>query len=131
MGWVAVKQQKVKRDDGYVWVLPGEPIPEADKWPNRQAWVNMKSIKWVDGPADSTGPPAPAQGSTEPPTTPAPDATDTGPTGATDRLTEEFLDGLGRKEITSIGSERFGLKLSARSSKGKLIAAVLGAQQEA
>jgi len=51
MGWIAGKQQKVKRDGKYVDVAPGDPIPEAEFWPNRNAWERQGYIRLVGSPS--------------------------------------------------------------------------------
>jgi hypothetical protein len=47
MKWVAGKRQRVKRDGEYVWVEPGDPLPEADTWPNRESWERQGFIRKV------------------------------------------------------------------------------------
>jgi len=47
MGWIAGKRQRVKRDGEYVWVEPGDPIPEAEYWPNRKSWERQGFIRHV------------------------------------------------------------------------------------
>ena len=54
--WIAKKQQQVKRGGTYVTVYPGDPIPEADTWPNQKTWIDGGFIKWVE-----RGAPAPAK----------------------------------------------------------------------
>lgn len=48
--WISRKTQKVKRGSLYVTVRPGEPIPEAQYWPNRDAWERMGFIQWLNRP---------------------------------------------------------------------------------
>jgi len=45
--WIAGKRQRIKRDGGYVEVSPGDPIPEAEHWPNRTAWERQGYIRSV------------------------------------------------------------------------------------
>ena len=47
MGWIATKAQTIKRGGNYVQVKPGDPVPEAEHWPNRPAWVRMGFIKYI------------------------------------------------------------------------------------
>jgi hypothetical protein len=53
MGWIATKKQKIKRDGKYVEVQPGDPVPEAEQWPNQQAHVDMGYIRWLPRDTDS------------------------------------------------------------------------------
>lgn len=48
MPWIAMKEQKVKRDGRYVVVKPGDEIPEAEFWGNRNVWIRQKFIKWME-----------------------------------------------------------------------------------
>lgn len=43
--WIAGKRMKIKRDGGYVWVDPGDPVPEAKFWPNRSPWIRGGFIR--------------------------------------------------------------------------------------
>lgn len=45
MGWIALKRQKVQRGGRVVEVQPGDPIPEAEHWPNRPAWIRRGYIR--------------------------------------------------------------------------------------
>ena len=47
MPWVALRKQNIKRDGEYVDVEIGDEIPEAEFWPNRNAWVRTKRIAEV------------------------------------------------------------------------------------
>lgn len=47
MGWIAMRTMKVKRGSATVTVHRNDPVPEAENWPNRQAWERCGSIKWV------------------------------------------------------------------------------------
>lgn len=47
MGWVVAKPIKIKRDDVYVDLLPGDACPEAANWPNLKAWERTKYVKFV------------------------------------------------------------------------------------
>lgn len=47
MGWIATKAQKIKRDGKYIDLKPGDPVPEAETWPNREAWERWGYIKRV------------------------------------------------------------------------------------
>jgi len=47
MGWVAKKRQKIQRGNKVVWVEPGDPIPEAEYWRNRQIWIDSGHIALV------------------------------------------------------------------------------------
>jgi hypothetical protein len=47
MGWIAGKRQRVKRNGEYVWVNPGDPLPEAEHWPNRSSWERQGYIRQV------------------------------------------------------------------------------------
>lgn len=49
--WLAKKDQNI----GTRFVNSGEPIPEADEWSNRAAYVGSGFLEWVDDP-----PPTPA-----------------------------------------------------------------------
>ncbi|HUX46411.1 MAG TPA: hypothetical protein VMV58_00225 [Desulfosporosinus sp.] len=44
MGWIAVKAQTVRRNGEYVKIKPGDPVPEAEFWPNRRMWERQKFI---------------------------------------------------------------------------------------
>lgn len=46
MGWVAARKQKIRRDGKYIQVFPGDPIPEADFWPNLQAHIDQHYVRW-------------------------------------------------------------------------------------
>jgi hypothetical protein len=41
----AVKRQMIKRDGGYVWVQPGDEVPEAGSWPNLKALIRQRFIR--------------------------------------------------------------------------------------
>ncbi len=45
MGWIAGKRMKIKRGRENVWVNPGDPVPEAETWPNRSAWERTGHIR--------------------------------------------------------------------------------------
>lgn len=47
MAWVAGKEQTIKRDGAYVVVKPGDSVPEAEFWPNRNAWMRQGYIREV------------------------------------------------------------------------------------
>jgi hypothetical protein len=51
--WIAGKRQRIKRDGEYVWVDPGDPVPEAEHWPNRNAWERQGYIRRIKGHAAS------------------------------------------------------------------------------
>lgn len=44
MTWVA--RRKMKVGDGHRW--PGDPVPEAEHWTHRDAWVSQGRLEWVD-----------------------------------------------------------------------------------
>jgi hypothetical protein len=46
--WVAAKAQLIQRGKCYVNLKPGDPVPEAEKWPNRRAYERQGLIKWVE-----------------------------------------------------------------------------------
>lgn len=48
MPYVALKRQTIKRDGSYVQVYPGDPVPEAEFWPNKKSWIRQKFIKFVE-----------------------------------------------------------------------------------
>lgn len=56
MGWVAGKRQRVKRKGKYVWVDPGDPVPEAEHWPNRESWERQGYIRRVNASGKPVGP---------------------------------------------------------------------------
>lgn len=44
--WIAGKRMKIKKSDGsYAMVDPGDPVPEADDWPNKSPWIRGGFIK--------------------------------------------------------------------------------------
>ena len=45
--WIAGKKQRIKRDGEYIWVEPGDPVPEAENWPNRASWERQGYIRLV------------------------------------------------------------------------------------
>jgi len=45
--WIAGKKMTIKRNGEHVEVTPGDPVPEADTWPNRDAWENQGYIRLV------------------------------------------------------------------------------------
>jgi hypothetical protein len=45
MGFVAGKRMQIQRDGKPVEVLPGEPVPEAAKWPNLRLWLEYGWVK--------------------------------------------------------------------------------------
>jgi hypothetical protein len=45
--WIAKKEQTIKRGLGYVTIKPGDPVPEAENWPNREMWIQSGYIKCV------------------------------------------------------------------------------------
>lgn len=51
--WVAGKRQKVKRNGVYVWIEPGEDLPEAENWTNQKKLVRWRFIRWIDRPEDT------------------------------------------------------------------------------
>jgi hypothetical protein len=55
--WIARKTQKIKRGKGYVLVRPGDPVPEAEHWPNRDAWERMGYVQYLNRPMPSDVPP--------------------------------------------------------------------------
>jgi hypothetical protein len=78
MGWVANKRQQIRRNGEYVWVNPGDPLPEAEFWPNRSAHVRQKMIREVAmdtpmPPKKVVAPPQPTlPGTSDEPSTPSP-----------------------------------------------------------
>jgi hypothetical protein len=48
--WIARKTQKIKRGKGYVVIKPGDPVPEAECWPNRDAWERMGYVQYLNRP---------------------------------------------------------------------------------
>ena len=53
MGWVAGKVMTIKRKGEYVRVKPGDPIPEAEHWPNRGSWERQKYIRFLNRNTDN------------------------------------------------------------------------------
>ncbi len=43
--WIAGKRMKIKRNGSYVWINPGDPVPEAETWPNRDSWERTGHIR--------------------------------------------------------------------------------------
>jgi hypothetical protein len=54
--WVAGKAQKVRRNGKIVELQPGDPIPEAEHWPNRPAWIRSRHIRWIERPESKSEP---------------------------------------------------------------------------
>lgn len=54
--WIAGKAQKIRRGGKTIEVKPGEPIPEAENWPNRQAWERQGFIRQVADMRKKPGP---------------------------------------------------------------------------
>jgi hypothetical protein len=50
--WIAMRRLRVKRNDVYVDVDPGDPVPEAEGWKNRKALIRLHKIKWIDSTTD-------------------------------------------------------------------------------
>ena len=63
MAWVAGKNQQVKRNGKYVEVKPGDPVPEAEFWPNRNAWIRQGYVREI---ADAPAVPAPGKPAEKP-----------------------------------------------------------------
>lgn len=47
MTWFAKKRMKIKRDNKYVFVNPGDEVPEAETWPNKEAWERQGYIRFL------------------------------------------------------------------------------------
>jgi len=45
--WIASKRMKILRGKTTVWVDPGDPVPEAETWPNRNAWERQGFIRKI------------------------------------------------------------------------------------
>ncbi len=48
MGWICGKKMKVKRGNDYVMLNPGDPVPEAEFWPDPQAWERQGFIRKIN-----------------------------------------------------------------------------------
>lgn len=60
MVWVAARPILIKRGDGYARLTHGEPVPEAEHWPNRSSLERHGRIKWqADEPQASRTPTPP------------------------------------------------------------------------
>lgn len=46
--WIATKVIAVRRDGEVVRLNPGDPVPEAEFWPNRGAMIRRKAIRWIE-----------------------------------------------------------------------------------
>jgi hypothetical protein len=45
----------IKRGAGYVEVVPGDPVPEAETWENVKSWERSGFIRHLDRPTGSPG----------------------------------------------------------------------------
>lgn len=45
--WFARKRMKIKRDNKYVFVNPGDEVSEAEHWPNKEAWERQGYIRFL------------------------------------------------------------------------------------
>lgn len=48
--FVAAMRCKIKRKGKTVWVERGDPVPEAENWPDQQMWINAGYVRFVDRP---------------------------------------------------------------------------------
>ena len=57
--WITGKRMKIQRGAGYVWLNPGDPVPEAENWHNKTPWINggfIKKSRRVEMPVDLVEP---------------------------------------------------------------------------
>jgi len=140
MPYVALRSMKVQKPDRTVEVRsPGDPVPEAESWPNVELWVRRGYISPADGatlqpvkavkkpmvPITPDGKPiedlakykAERDGFAEPPAS--------APAGSV-APTHESLSKLTKVQLVEMG-ERYGVLLSDAALKEELIASVLAA----
>ena len=46
--YIVGKRMKISRDGELIWVNPGDPVPEAEFWPNLNAWIRQKYVREVN-----------------------------------------------------------------------------------
>ena len=56
MGWICTRKMKIKRGGEYIWLRGGDPVPEAEHFPNKKALERLHFIRRVK---DPTPPPSP------------------------------------------------------------------------